>query len=56
MATQSSSLPLNRGTEEPGDLQSRKSQRVRHDLATEHACMHAKKKLHESKGSSHKIM
>ena len=26
--------------EEPGGLQSTESQRVRHGLATEHACMH----------------
>ena len=39
MATHSSTLAWKiPWTEEPGRLQSMGSQRVRHDLATEHAC------------------
>ena len=57
MATQSSCLAWEiPWTEEPGELQSRRSQRVGRDSATEHSCMQKKKKLYESKGSSHKIM
>ena len=42
MATHSSTLPWKiPWTEEPGELQSMGSQRVRCDLATEHARMHA---------------
>ena len=40
MATHSSTLPWRiLWTEDPGGLQSMKSQKIWHDLATEHTCM-----------------